>query len=183
MFCDIPEDLWNSLFMNLKWKDIITISRTCVRFRDYCQKHNIKEKVRRNGFPRVTGHCECHDVSSYTDIPNIDNVTMFFYESIGIKGYTLDPEAKDKLEVILDKVLNRLYVTKEDLVYGDLIFFGKLDNIYYKYAVSNRDELHSNLGIYIFDGCKIIPFDSEYSDRKVMLPIEFTVIKENVRIM
>src|SRR5579862_7159539 len=114
LFDNIPEELWESIFVNLACKDVIALCRTSERLCDYCKRNNIQGKVRKNGYPRIEGHCGVHDVSMFTDITDISNLTSILYDSLGInmddlqEKSTLMLEAKHKLNVILCEVLNRL---------------------------------------------------------------------------
>lgn len=146
----LPSELWIEVLMNLNCKDILTISDILSQFKFLIENNNIFEKRKYLGFPRPEGSAYVHDMSKLDNVLEISKIDKSCLN----------------LTILLDDLLDRLYVLNLKLIRGDLIIFDYHDNNYYDNA-------------YIFDGNKIIEFDQEL----LSLPKEFEVINNNVPLL
>lgn len=161
MINKLPYELWEGILMDLNYNKIEILCSKYLQIDDYCKNNDIIEKIKYKNYPRFSGHCGAHDVSSFSNlIPELNEIDI----------NKLDITEQDdlfQLNEILDKTLKLLYEKNTELIYGDLVCFNGLNDFY-------------NKGIFIFNGCKIIPLDdiAEYK----ALPKEFIILNNDVPI-
>lgn len=161
MINKLPHELWESILMNFNYNKIEILCSKYSQIDEYCKNNNIREKIKYKNYPRSSGHCGAHDVSSFSNL---------IHELKKIDINKLDISEQDdliKLNEILDKTLKLLYEKNTELIYGDLVCFNGLNNLY-------------NDGIFIFNGYKIIPLDN--ISRYKALPKEFVILNNDVPI-
>lgn len=178
-FLDVlPSELCQDILLYLNYNEIEILCDNIPKISVYCDKNNILEKRKYQGFPRETNHCIVHDASFFvTDIPKINYIDGIMNNHNFHQIRTSTTNITD----ILHTTLKLLYSKNIELVYGDLIF------------------LNTNCkqnGIFIFNGIKIIPgifnnfsmkngfrfiykIDLDYKNDYGLLPREFNVITNN----
>lgn len=114
MFNIFPPEIWIDILMNIPCYMLPEISYISEQFKELFDEHNLIEKRKMLGFPRLSGHCKSYDVSKFDVTIELD---LDEYDS-----YLLD----EKIQPILLIVLIELYQLDIDLVYGDLICFNDI---------------------------------------------------------
>lgn len=158
----LPHELWEAILLNMSY---LEINKLCVEnpvIDIYCRENNILEKRKMKGFPRISGHCICHDVSHlkiklsdyYDAFDDIDETSRNPY--IRLQNVSTPK---------MNEIMAPLELSNGGLVYGDLIFYGKMND---------------SRSTCIFDGTKIIFLNFDAMDGYGTIPPEFAVITNNV---
>ena len=152
----LPDELIEIILYLLPCKYILNLYDMSNRIKDLCDKNNIIHEQKYIGFPRISGSCKIHYISSL----------IFKYDDDDCQYTTNEilSDFKNPLSTIVDK----LYELNYDLVRGDIIRTVYLDYVFNgcKLININNDELQNSTFNIINNSVSINYWDNFYKDNK-----------------